>query len=53
MARGRVVDLLRDDAGLRAERQVPRIDVEDRVHVRQAEHHAARHRHAPAAQAGA
>ena len=40
------------DAGLRAEREVARIDVEDRVHLREAEDEAARLGTLPAAQAG-
>ena len=38
--RRRLVDGHGRDARLRAQREVPRIDVEDRVHLRQAEHDA-------------
>ncbi len=48
--RRRLVDRDRRDAWLRAQREVARIDVEDRVHLREAQHHAPVARHAAAAQ---
>ena len=53
MSRGRLVDRDRRDAWLCAEREVPRIHVEDRVHLREAHHHRALTRHAAAAQSRA
>jgi hypothetical protein len=51
MSRRCFVDSLGDDARLGAQSQIAGIDVQDLVHVHEAEHKAARARHTPAAQA--
>ena len=50
---GRLVDRLRDDAGLDLDREIPRVDLQNAIHPREAQHDAPGHRHAAAAQAGA